>query len=459
MSTTRANLPPHLNQEQAACLKHYMSGECTYILESKSQKEFDILLANRGDDLLKFLMNEFSAASDCSTPEIAYNRVSNVIVDLEEIRTAISNLHTQSVKGLIMIQDHHSAAQQYRNSNHVSGFSLPGWGWENVGEDLFDRSLNDSKFYISARLLKDRIKISGKAPATLGFIKAITEIHSIELPQSDRQQIIEAVKEIETKICEYMLLTFGEVVTLVDDLVEEENDIATKSALETLGYKPIQFGGRYAVGTENGRGGLSAVYFTSEQGNCIVRHLAQNGLNSTLCPSDRPEKFVVVFELTENNSTSDLKVQEGPDLDSVDSRRFFKTTYRITVLSECLPASGLSLEDLNYEITDGKFSGTVTDDGGIELTANQMCQALNEQGSCLDFFNLEEVADDPSTTSANKQDQEWWAFADDRLVALGYCKDFHEASEKAPGQAHWLFDKEMLKAFSKQALAELKIAD
>jgi hypothetical protein len=70
------------------------------------------------------------------------------------------------------------------------------------------------------------------------------------------------------------------------------------------------------------------------------------------------------------------------------NRKFFKTTYTIEVLSEHEPASNLSLTAVDHAITYGDCEGKVTDDGGTELTFNEMVIALYEQGSSVEFFNL-----------------------------------------------------------------------
>lgn len=71
-------------------------------------------------------------------------------------------------------------------------------------------------------------------------------------------------------------------------------------------------------------------------------------------------------------------------------RKFFKTTYTIVVLSEDTPAAGLCASDVAYEIGDGPCVGTISDDGGVALSAKSMAQALTEAGSEPDFFRLTE---------------------------------------------------------------------
>lgn len=52
--------------------------------------------------------------------------------------------------------------------------------------------------------------------------------------------------------------------------------------------------------------------------------------------------------------------------------------------------------------------------------------------------------------------QDWFAFADDKVVPLGICEDFDDADSKAPGQTHWLFSRDTLLEFVQQAQEALK---
>jgi hypothetical protein len=70
------------------------------------------------------------------------------------------------------------------------------------------------------------------------------------------------------------------------------------------------------------------------------------------------------------------------------TRKFFKTTYVIVVLSEDTPAQGLSLQDLDEAIDTGPCVGVCSDDGGVELTSDEMEQALNDAGSTPEFFGI-----------------------------------------------------------------------
>lgn len=74
-------------------------------------------------------------------------------------------------------------------------------------------------------------------------------------------------------------------------------------------------------------------------------------------------------------------------------KKLFVTTYKITVLSEDSPAAGMSLSALDAAIDTGPCVGTVTDDGGLQVTESQMADCLFAAGSSADFFSLGEDDD------------------------------------------------------------------
>jgi hypothetical protein len=73
--------------------------------------------------------------------------------------------------------------------------------------------------------------------------------------------------------------------------------------------------------------------------------------------------------------------------------KFFKTTYKIVVLSEDDPVETTNLEDLHYHITDGLCSGETTLENTEELTPAEAAKALIAQGSDPGFFLLDEHGD------------------------------------------------------------------
>ena len=69
-------------------------------------------------------------------------------------------------------------------------------------------------------------------------------------------------------------------------------------------------------------------------------------------------------------------------------KRFYKTTYLVTVLSEDTPATGLDLEEIHAAITTGDCSGVSTEHDTEELAAEAMAAALEEQGSDPEYFGI-----------------------------------------------------------------------
>jgi hypothetical protein len=75
-------------------------------------------------------------------------------------------------------------------------------------------------------------------------------------------------------------------------------------------------------------------------------------------------------------------------------KKYFKTTFKVEVLSEGGPASSMTLEEVLYEITHGEFSGDFEVVSVKELTARQAARELINQGSDPAFFNLDENGND-----------------------------------------------------------------
>lgn len=72
------------------------------------------------------------------------------------------------------------------------------------------------------------------------------------------------------------------------------------------------------------------------------------------------------------------------------ARKFFKTIVQIEILSEDEPyPDGKSLQDINYDITDGHCSGVVKTIKSEQLTGADAAEALLSQGSDPYFFQLD----------------------------------------------------------------------
>jgi hypothetical protein len=76
-------------------------------------------------------------------------------------------------------------------------------------------------------------------------------------------------------------------------------------------------------------------------------------------------------------------------------RKFFKTVYQIEVLSEDNPLPDeLTLAQIEYEITEGHCSGSISIIETWPLTAKEAAEALMAQGSDPEFFRLDEDGKD-----------------------------------------------------------------
>jgi hypothetical protein len=73
------------------------------------------------------------------------------------------------------------------------------------------------------------------------------------------------------------------------------------------------------------------------------------------------------------------------------ARKFYKTIIQIEILSEDEPyPDGNSLADIDYDITDGKYSGAMKIVGSVELDGATAANALKEQGSSPYFFQIDD---------------------------------------------------------------------
>jgi hypothetical protein len=67
---------------------------------------------------------------------------------------------------------------------------------------------------------------------------------------------------------------------------------------------------------------------------------------------------------------------------------FYRTVFRIEVLSEGPLPEDISLEDVAYEIMDGDYSGNIKRVSEDEVDGPTMARLLREQGSDPEFFRL-----------------------------------------------------------------------
>jgi len=75
-------------------------------------------------------------------------------------------------------------------------------------------------------------------------------------------------------------------------------------------------------------------------------------------------------------------------------RKFFKTTFKVEVLSEDVPVEWDNLYDVASAIDTGDCSGRITDEKIVKLSASKAAEALQAQGSDPEFFQLDEDGND-----------------------------------------------------------------
>lgn len=71
-------------------------------------------------------------------------------------------------------------------------------------------------------------------------------------------------------------------------------------------------------------------------------------------------------------------------------RKFFKTTFKVEVLSEESPVEWDDLGDVAYAITEGDCSALTLDEKVKRLTGSEAAKELRRQGSDPEFFRLDE---------------------------------------------------------------------
>jgi hypothetical protein len=73
----------------------------------------------------------------------------------------------------------------------------------------------------------------------------------------------------------------------------------------------------------------------------------------------------------------------------MEKRTFYKTVVTIEILHEEPLSASMSLEDIEYLITEGHCSGEVSVGLAYEMTEDEMRAALISQGSDPEFFGIE----------------------------------------------------------------------
>lgn len=76
-------------------------------------------------------------------------------------------------------------------------------------------------------------------------------------------------------------------------------------------------------------------------------------------------------------------------------RKFYRYVFELEVLSEeLLDPSGITLDDLSYETTQGHCSGMMTVKKTEEVSGKRMAKLLKKQGSDPEFFQLDDKGND-----------------------------------------------------------------
>lgn len=70
------------------------------------------------------------------------------------------------------------------------------------------------------------------------------------------------------------------------------------------------------------------------------------------------------------------------------SRKFYKTTYKVEILSEDPIPDDMDLTSTLFEATEGGYSGDVVREGTDEIDGKQAAEALLQQHSDPSFFRL-----------------------------------------------------------------------
>jgi hypothetical protein len=72
------------------------------------------------------------------------------------------------------------------------------------------------------------------------------------------------------------------------------------------------------------------------------------------------------------------------------AKKFYRTVMQVEILSEDEPyGEGVSLEEINYAITEGHCSGVIKCESSLEVTPKQMASLLIAQGSDPEFMQLD----------------------------------------------------------------------
>lgn len=144
----------------------------------------------------------------------------------------------------------------------------------------------------------------------------------------------------------------------------------------------------------------------------------------------------------------------GPKLQLVNKRAFLHHILRVEKSSNI--AWGFDYNALAEE--DGqipRISFYAANDHDARTMSALITKGLVAAG-CVIHENMENNKLTEATGSVASQ--EYWAWTDDgKLVPLGACESYDEASEKEPGNTHWIFSRQGLEEFRVELDRELHV--
>lgn len=119
-------------------------------------------------------------------------------------------------------------------------------------------------------------------------------------------------------------------------------------------------------------------------------------INGKYCDYVVIQTAFLPYPLDEEGKTVEAILDTSIDLRNkiMAERKFYKTVYKIEVLSEEPMGYCESLSNIEYEITEGQCSGIFTEEEIIELTPQEMVVELESQGSDPEFFRLDKEGND-----------------------------------------------------------------
>lgn len=112
----------------------------------------------------------------------------------------------------------------------------------------------------------------------------------------------------------------------------------------------------------------------------IVNRLYDEILNLDIPLAEKREVIRELLEALELWAGNDEALEGYSETSNLDAP-YHRTVYRVEVLSDSPIPSGMDLDYINYQITDGDWSGTVEEVVNGHISRSSMIRLLSEQGS------------------------------------------------------------------------------